>query len=327
MFKLFKKKNKLAYQKLDLDTLISQNSTDSVSLNVLSTKDGFPRFSFDEIKQLTEDGNHEAINKLASDDFYYHWIRDVSHCLGEAYSIYESDDFVLVSAANEKYVSQFLKSMESFHHRIGKALGELHRVPAQKLVILIIEEHNQYYEYISYYYPSEGSFAQSGGSYLNDFIPHFVFPQLDISSSSSVASHELSHAMVAHLNLPIWLDEGIAVNMEATITGYNPFRLTQQKQAKHLAFWNCNVIQEFWSGDSFSRPDEGNELSYQLAQLIVRSLGESQEAFYPFVKHANREDAGESALQKYYGVSLGDIIENVYGEGEWAPVPKQWDKQ
>ena len=112
--------------------------------------------------------------------------------------------------------------------------------------------------------------------------------------------------------------------MESAITGFNPFKLDQQKHHKHLGFWSEEEIQEFWSGKSFSRPDEANELSYQLAQLITRTLAENHDAFYAFVNDAHYSDAGEKSLQTHFGLSLADIISNVFGEGDWEPKPQQW---
>ena len=326
MFGLFnKKKSRNPYPIVELDTASADCRKNLVEQNFLTKIEGFPRLSFE---CLTTDGDGELSENLAQSfkrgEVHNAWISAISDQLGNEYLTYESNDFLLVSAADEKYISRFLKSMENIHYRINKALGELCVRREQKLAIFIIDDHDKYYEYISYYYPDEGSFARSSGVFLNDIVPHFVMPKEELNIVQTVAAHELSHAMVAHLRLPLWLDEGIAVNMEASITGSNPFRLNQEKHAKHQAFWQAGEIQEFWSGESFSRPDEGNELSYQLAQLIARSLAEEHDAFYQFVSSANRDDGGEKALLGSFGVSLGDIIENVFGEGDWKPKPESW---
>ena len=41
---------------------------------------------------------------------------------------------------------------------------------------------------------------------------------------------------------------------------------------EHARFWGPVEIQEFWSGEAFARPDEGQSLSYELARFSVRSL-------------------------------------------------------
>ena len=131
--------------------------------------------------------------------------------------------------------------------------------------------------------------------------------------------------MLAHLPIPLWLNEGLAVNMEQSITRLPQFRLTKEKQVKHQQFWQEKEVQEFWAGTSFSRPDQGNELSYQLAQLIVLSLSEDYERFAQFVNTANFSDAGEAAAIEVYGGSIGAVIHQYFGEGARSPNPVEWE--
>ena len=78
-------------------------------------------------------------------------------------------------------------------------------------------------------------------------------------------------------------------------------------------------IQEFWTGRSFNRPDEGQDLSYHLAQFLVQSLARNFQSFKQFVLQAHFEDSGESAARAVYNNTLGYLIEGVLGEGEWSP--------
>jgi len=101
------------------------------------------------------------------------------------------------------------------------------------------------------------------------------------------------HSALAHPAL--WLDEGIAVNTEHKIAPTGRGLYTPQE------------IQEFWSGQSFARTDDGNMLSYELARVIVEQLAKSWESFERFVSHARREDAGAAAAAEHLGVDPGDI--------------------
>ena len=112
--------------------------------------------------------------------------------------------------------------------------------------------------------------------------------------------------------------------MENAITRFSQYRLTKERHIKHQQFWQEREIQEFWSGFSFSRPDEGSELSYQLAQLIVFSLSEDYTEFVEFVNEATYSDAGEAAAIKVYGGSIGAVIHQYFGEGDWSPKPSLW---
>ena len=77
----------------------------------------------------------------------------------------------------------------------------------------------------------------------------------------------MTHGALAHLELPLWLDEGIAVTTEHQISVSNRHpRDAVERIGRHLEFWNAERIQEFWTGKSFSRTDDGDELSYDLAR-------------------------------------------------------------
>jgi hypothetical protein len=89
--------------------------------------------------------------------------------------------------------------------------------------------------------------------------------------------------------------------------------------AEHRAFWNEETIQEFWSGRSFGRTDEGIDLSYELARYCVRALAHDPHPFIEFAKNANSEDGGETAAVATFGGSLGGLIEQFFGPGDWAP--------
>jgi len=326
MFGLFKKKERKNHYQL-FEPSITKSPESINQLNPLKEEDGFTRLNPEQIKLIHETLNPEEFNQYYTESLLPGWLNALGENLGGNYQTYTSKSFYLITCEPEKFVSTFLKSMENIRHRIIQGLGSLHLETDERLPVIIINDVEEYYAYISHFYPEEGTFAESGGVFLKALIPHFVFPQVSADGTIATASHELTHALLSHQELPIWLDEGMAVNMEATITNFNPFRLTQEKHNKHIEFWGEEEIQQFWSGHSFSRPDEGNELSYQLAQLITRSLAENHEAFYSFVEDASYQDGGEASLIKHYGISLGDIVKNVFGEGNWKPAPEKWQNE
>jgi hypothetical protein len=94
--------------------------------------------------------------------------------------------------------------------------------------------------------------------------------------------------------------------------------------ARHKAFWGTKEIQEFWSGEAFHRPDEGQELSYHLAQFAVKSLSHDYAVFSRFVNKANYDDGGESAAIEIFGGGLEGLITQFFGEGDWVPKPQEW---
>ena len=170
-------------------------------------------------------------------------------------------------------------------------------------------------------------YGLSSGIYLNKGYGHFAFPHQDISYAEPITAHEMTHALLAHLPIPAWLNEGMAVTIENMITGSAPLMMDDQMYARHKAFWGEKEIQEFWSGDSFYRPDEGQELSYHLAQFAVNSLSQEYDTFIKFVNSADFNDGGEAAANDTYGESLGNLISQYFGDGNWSPNPEEWNNK
>jgi len=144
---------------------------------------------------------------------------------------------------------------------------------------------------------------------INAGCPHFVVRRADLASIEPVIAHEMTHSAVSHLRLPLWLDEGIAVNTEHKIAGATQGLFTPHElRAKHLQFWGEQEVQQCWSGEAFHRTDDGNMLSYDLARIVVDQLGRSWNAFEQFVLHADRADAGALSAREHLGVDLGAYV-------------------
>ena len=140
-----------------------------------------------------------------------------------------------------------------------------------------------------------------------------------------VIAHELTHCLLQHLPLPAWLNEGIAVNTEQRLCPRGrPLYTPKETQEKHLEFWNESTIQEFWSGKSWLRPDEGNLLSYDMAKTFVVMAAEAFEAFRGFANAADAADGGNAAAKKHLGYPVENRAQAVLGDGPWEPKPELW---
>jgi hypothetical protein len=187
---------------------------------------------------------------------------------------------------------------------------------------------DEYYRYITYFYP-EGEHPMSGGVCLSgEGYVHFAFPTPDYSGYRSVLAHELTHGCLAHLPIPTWLNEALAMRMEEVVCGSGTFGLDGELYDRHVAHWNADSIQAFWTGESWEIPGDSFELSYSLAQLLWRKievdLGASHERVVRFIADAQSKDGGEAACQAVLDTSLGDLVTDFLGEGEWKPNPDKW---
>ncbi len=118
------------------------------------------------------------------------------------------------------------------------------------------------------------------------------------------------------------------MNTEHRLSPPGPGLLTpQQMHNKHLGFWGAAEIQEFWSGKSFLRNDDGNMLSYDLARIVVAQLSSDWGRFRNFVLAADLADAGAAAAVEHLGVEPGAVVCALLEkepDPAWMPNPALW---
>jgi hypothetical protein len=247
------------------------------------------------------------------------WARRVGSELGEAYSTRWSRDFILLSDLEPAAADEFLAFAEGVLERIyGLLQDAAWRTGLGKHVIFLFAEDDDYYQYVSDFY-GDGIHPASGGCLLHRGYVHIAIPYLDGRNVRLALAHEIMHNCVVHLRLPLWLNEGLARIFERTIAQGRQTILDHELRDRHLAFWNAENIQKFWSGVSFGEPGDSNELSYSLAEIIVNLLLGQSGNFGEFVMHADWYDAGQTAALDVFGSDLGQTAGTFLGEGNWRP--------
>ena len=286
--------------------------------------DGFPRPDWTSIAEIVH-AEPEETWEARWQEWSRQWLDGIAGRLPDGYRVEESENFLILSAQNDGYVELLLQFLERTLRRILTSLDGIASDEGYgKLIVLIFDEQEPYYQYKSYFYPDEGEFILSSGTFLNTGFGHFAFPFMEISEAEATSAHELTHACLKHLQIPLWLNEGFAVTMEDEICGSAPLRMENERLAEHAAFWNTETIQEFWSGDSFNRTDQGSDLSYELARYCLRALAHEYDVFAAFANAASFRDGGEAAAIDKFGGSLGGVIHQFFGDGDWSPNPGSW---
>lgn len=256
------------------------------------------------------------------------WLNQLCDDLGGNYNWYESWNFFLLSAESKENSEEILELAENVIGSIQAILGSINceRALYGKRVILVFSEEDDYYSYISYFYP-EGHHSRSAGVFISKNYGHIALHFEGMSEVANVVTHELTHNYLWGLNLPIWLNEGLCKRLERelirrvgtrTMLAKAPV-LTADLAEEHHAFWNEEKIHEFWAGTSFYQPDRGNALSYNLGEILVELMSEKWGDFLDFVSNADYRDAGQDAALKYLGRSLGDVAGTFLGPGDWRP--------
>lgn len=255
-----------------------------------------------------------------------HWVDLSADRLGSQYKVTETENFLLLTSLSERHVHLLTEFVE---RALSEILSRLEGIASDegfgKHVALIFHDQDVYYEYVSYFMSLDGEYPLSSGMFLNSDYGHFVLPYYDFAETEATIAHELTHACVRHIPIPLWLNEGFAVTLEDELCGTQPLRMDPERLAEHRAFWDPLTIQEFWNGRSFGRVDEGGSLSYELARYCLRSLAHDIDAFTAFSNEASFCDGGEAAAIQFFGGGLGGLIEQFFGSGAWAPEPDTWE--
>lgn len=258
------------------------------------------------------------------------WLSCLRSALGDTYKISRFRQAVVLSSLSSRQEQLVMAFMDSSIKRIVKTLGRIASVPEWGYDILIVlDDEDTYYRYISRYYPEEGEFSISSGVHIGYGCSHFVTTKQEMRLIEPVIVHEMTHSCVAHLPIPAWLNEGLAVNTEHSVCGSSDTDAdTPARHNQHRNFWNPNTVQQLWSGASFKRTDEGSLLSYDLARILVSQMGKSWEQFEAFVLDADLNDSGQRSANEKYGMSLGAMVcallDQQYSPA-WEPMPEKWN--
>jgi hypothetical protein len=298
----------------------------------MPTKEGFCRPDWKAISACIESNVPESERHSAWESASRQWVDHLCRQLRGKYRVWETSNFLILTEASERISRDVCGGCEAALKHI---LTSLHRIASDegfgKHVVLMIAGLKDSYRYISYFY-NEGEHPMSGGVCLDgDGYVHFAFPTADYSSYSSTLVHELTHTCLAHRPIPAWLNEAIAMRMEDTLCGSKRFVLDHELYERHVAHWNANSIQTFWSGESWQIPGDSFELSYSLAQVLWRKIesdiGASREAIMAFIAAAHARDGGEAACRSSFKMSLADLITSFLGKGKWKPAPERWSNE
>lgn len=272
-----------------------------------------------------EAGEDQALHRLANGQAAA-WLDAMIAALPGQYARAESDNFMLLSALEPRPTRVLLDYLERSRRRVLATLPDIAAGKGHgKNVVMVLGDEDSYYQYVSNYGSSSSEpEAYSGGMFIDAGYGHFVFSQGTFESMERVVVHELTHCLVRHLPIPAWLNEGLAVNVEHRFVPQRPRYQPHERRYLFGRFWNASTIQEFWSGKSFLRPDDGQPLSYELARLLVELLDKDHELLTRFCAAARYEDGGEEAAMSVLGASLDELAGVVLGVGDWKPQPPSW---
>jgi hypothetical protein len=174
-----------------------------------------------------------------------------------------------------------------------------------KLVVLCFASQEHMYDYLAPLTP-DGEQGGVGGFCVQHGPPHIALPDLPGSLEPTLL-HEMTHACLGDA-VPGWVQEGVAQIVEERLSRQHRPPLEEHQVRRHRHHWTKRGLQGFWTAQSFRAHDRGQELSYELAYVLVSILlGDHRERLPPFLRSAVQGDFGAAAAREHLGLSLGQL--------------------
>jgi hypothetical protein len=310
--------------------LASGSKSESPQLSIadipqaLEWAESIPYLNWDAIEEWisSQPGTHSPNDYRC--EIQRQWVDELADVFGPPYLWTESDELILLTARPAAEASDILRIAER-RYRATKDVVGAPNSPQAKLVILCFDSQEHMYDYLAPMYP-EGEFGGVGGFCVLEGPPHIALPDLRDSFEPTLL-HEMTHACLGK-DVPGWLQEGIAQIVEHRLLGHQPTHLDERRIRRHRHHWSKRGLQAFWEARSFSDPDRGQELSYELAYVLVSiTAGDERDRFAAFLRAATSNDFGAAAAEQHLGFSLGELAGRFLGSGNWQPQPSPDEPQ
>ena len=307
-------------------------SGEELDISGLSTWDeGLPRPQWDLIGTWVEsrhepDARHEAWVGVERQ-----WLTELGAALSPGYRTVESNHFMALVHEADETDCVLLAYAERCRTKLISMLGEVASFDAVgKVVLLALRDSDDYYRYISHFYP-EGSHGGSAGIHIREGFSHVALNGQFRGMWDSTVAHELTHVALRHQSMPQWIEEGLAQLSEHDLAGRSLLLVDAEMATEQKRYWGKKGLDAFWRGEGFSRPGKVQKLSYQLAEILARFLveesrprwfgwaREAQRRFFAFLREVRVEDCGEAACSERLGFGLSDLAATFLGPGSWSP--------
>jgi hypothetical protein len=256
------------------------------------------------------------------------WLETLGPELGEGYRAVESDNFLVLIDRPDTSIDRFLEFAETCRKSLEALLpGVADLEVAGKHVVVALNHVNDYHRYIGHDDRRDGA---SGGMHIRTGLPHVALNAFDLAGATNTLAHELMHVALHHLEMPVWLEEGLAQMFEHDATGRQLLVVDAETAAAHKDYWRRYGLGEFWHGEGFNSGEEVQKLCYELAEITIRLLVENhrprwfglssgkQRQLAEFLNAAKIDDAGAAASEKHLGRPITELPATFLGPGPWS---------
>ncbi len=290
---------------------------------ILLDDDGFPRPDWSALEATVGDDQAEW------DEAVRWWLSEIASRLPWECEL-QSNDLLFVLSPQELHCGRrMLEFATACQNALTVRLPGVARFEARAKTVLIgLSDESTYYDYLAFHFP-DGHYGGSCGMHIREgSFAHIIFlattPEHSATTEATVA-HELVHAALRHLQLPLWVEEGIAQMFEGDAVSSARRNPTLEETLECRDFWRRNGLEPFWDGSAFLARGRRQRLAYFLAEILLRNLAaeyrprwlgfgrQKQEQFLRFLAEASAEDAGARACEQILGRSLDDLTAQFIG--------------
>lgn len=246
------------------------------------------------------------------------WLEELAGDLGGNARVRRTRNFHCLTDLDAKTTNDLLAYAESVLGTIRSSLGKAAWSGYYgRHVLLLFSDPDDYYPYISYFH-RDGTHILTGGVFIHSGYAHIAIPYHEMASARHTLVHELTHNLLCHLRIPLWLNEGLAQMIERSVK-HRGLLVDRELANRHYNHWNETNIQAFWAGKTFDMPGDNSQLSYNLSEILASLLSEKGPAFIDFIRAADRWDAGQDAALNFLGQGLEEVVTGFLGPGNWRP--------
>lgn len=274
--------------------------------------DGLPRPDWDAVAQWCDED--PALRPARWQATVRRWLRELGAALGNEMVLHDAPPFLLLTNMSETEAVALLRNARKYLRNLCSAYPgvlEPHE-PHESCPIIVFESRSHYWRFVSHYL-EPGLHPPTGGMTFRQGMHHIILPESIESVNNVTIAHELVHHLARNRDLPLWMEEAIAVKAEAMAAHHELIPRGGAVQ------WDAACIQLFWSGQSFRSPDGLQEGSYTLAGDLLFGIPADEETLLKLLRSASSADLGAAAVREHIGCSLGELAAQVLGPGDWEP--------
>ncbi len=242
------------------------------------------------------------------------WVERLKQQLGPEFFLLESYDCLLLSCLPPKRAQFLLSNTETILQRMESLLGTnaLQRGSYGPHLMLCFADSHGLHEYLVEFEDDSESMAPAAV-----FIPggcgHIAMYGDDLRMLEPTLVHELTHAMLWHLGLPLWLEEGVAQVLPQLVVHSRGIEINRDLVEEQQEVWGQDGLRGFWDGSAFRCPRR-SEAAYNLGEVLVRSmLSRKGVDFQGFLASASWRDCGQGASRECLKYELTDLVRDFLG--------------